>query len=220
MIDWQARHPVLEYINMANVFASEHYQMELPRQATVLADFADAPAIALVRTKGSTLVAVAFEAGASNWPFEPGFVMFCMNAATYLGTDVAASTNRSLHLGEPLVVEGAAGISEATVSDPSGNRTMIAADSAGAFRLPQTAKVGVYSIKVGERPWERFAVNLVSSDESDIAPVAKLIMAGEPVAADTAAVRRENQEVWPWLVGLALALVCLEWAIYNSKVRL
>jgi hypothetical protein len=220
VVDWQARHPVLEYINLGNVYASEHRRMELPRQAHALAEFSDGPAIALVRAKGSTLVAVGFELGSSNWPFEPGFVMFCMNATAYLGADVGASTHRSLHLGDPLVVEGAVGTNEAEVSDPAGGHSTLTADASGGFRLPQTTRVGVYSIKAGERPWERFAVNLLSTDESNIAPVTQLNLSGAAVTAEAAAPRRQNQEVWPWLAGLALALVCLEWAVYNSKVRI
>ena len=220
VIDWQARHPVLEYINLANVYTAEHRRMELPRQAHVLAEFSDGPAIALVRAKGSTLVAVGFELGSSNWPFEPGFVMFCTNATSYLGSDVGASTRRSLRLGEPLAVEAVVGAGEAQLSDPSGKRIPLPADASGGFRLPQTTRVGIYSIKAGERPWERFAVNLLSSEESNISPVPQLNLSGAAVAAETAAPRRQNQEVWPWLAGLALALVCLEWAVYNSKVRL
>ena len=220
VVDWQARHPVLEYINLGNVYTAEHYRMDLPRQAVALAEFSDAPAMAVVRQAGSTLVAVGFSPAQSNWPFEPGFVMFCMNAMSFLGADVTAASGRSLRLGDALAVEAVAGAAEAVVAEPSGARRTLHADGGGGFRLPQTTQVGVWSVKVGGRPWKRFAVNLLSSDESCIGPAAELMLAGAAVHAESTAPRRTNQEVWPWLAGLALALVCLEWAVYSSKVRL
>ena len=33
-------------------------------------------------------------------------------------------------------------------------------------------------------------------------------------------VRLTNREIWPYLAMAALVLVCVEWLVYNSKVRL
>ena len=63
-------------------------------------------------------------------------------------------------------------------------------------------------------------MNLLDPTESDIAPTDEIVLAGLPVEAQTAAPHRANVQLWPYLALLALALVCLEWIVYNSKVRL
>ncbi|UCF17127.1 MAG: VWA domain-containing protein, partial [Phycisphaerales bacterium] len=81
LVDWRPKHPVLKYVNMMNLFAAECYEMVLPRDADVLAEFNETPAIAVVRRNGSVFLLVGFDVLQSNWPFEPGFVLFCYNAA-------------------------------------------------------------------------------------------------------------------------------------------
>lgn len=48
VVDWRPKHAVLQYVNMMNLFAAKCYQMVLPRDAEVLAEFNESPALALV----------------------------------------------------------------------------------------------------------------------------------------------------------------------------
>jgi hypothetical protein len=40
------------------------------------------------------------------------------------------------------------------------------------------------------------------------------------VQAQQNVVKRANFPLWPFLVGLALLIACLEWLIYNLKMRI
>ena len=220
VVDWSASHPVLEYVNLANVYAAKHYKLPVGPDTTVLAEFSDSAAIAVLRRAGSTLVTVGFEIDDTNWPFDPAFVMFCYNAANFLGTEAGASRSPAMKVGEPINVQGGAPGRPGVVTAPGGVNTKLQCDSGGMFRYGATSRVGVYRLAIEGKSAGAFAVNLVDGAESDIAPAREIVLAGEPVTAQSAAPRRENREIWPWLVGLALALVCLEWVVYNSKVRL
>ncbi len=53
LVDWRTKHPVLKHVNLMNLFAAKCYEMVLPRDADVLAEFNETPALAIVRRNGS-----------------------------------------------------------------------------------------------------------------------------------------------------------------------
>lgn len=219
VVDWRSRHPVLQFVGLDNLYAARATRMELPRDAVVLAEFGTSPAMALVRRQGSAFLLVAFDVLQTNWPFEPGFVMFCYNATAFLGLEAAGRPRSDLKVGEAIAIPSG-GQRAATVTTPEGRLVRLAADGSGAFRFPRTDRVGVYRVEVPDRPTAYYAVNVLDERESNIAPAEKIALSTETVKAQSAEPRRTNQELWPWLALAALAVVCLEWFVYNSKVRL
>ena len=218
-VDWRSRHPVLQFIGLDNLYAARAVRMELPRDAAVLAEFGVCPAMALVRRRGSAFLLVAFDVMQTNWPFEPGFVMFCYNATTFLGLEAGERPRSDLKVGEAIAVR-AGGQKTATVTAPDGRIETLTADGSGAFRYPRTDRVGVYRVDVPDYPTAYCAVNILDERESNIAPADEILLSTGTLQAQSAEPRRTNQELWPWLALAALALVCVEWLVYNSKVRL
>jgi hypothetical protein len=70
--------------------------------------------------------------------------------------------------------------------------------------------VGVYTVKVGKKT-QRFAVNLVSREESDIHPKSVEPKADPSSVAGTATQETVNQPLWPYFVLLAFGLTLVEW---------
>ena len=60
IVDWRSQHPVLQYVNMTNLFAAKSHRLALPRDAEVLAEFNESPALALLRRHGGTYLLVEF----------------------------------------------------------------------------------------------------------------------------------------------------------------
>jgi len=220
MVDWRTKHTVLKYVNLTNLFAAKCYQMILPRDADVLAEFNETPALALVRRNGSVFLLAGFDVLQTNWPFEPSFVLFCYNAASFLGMEVGRNQETHLQVGQPIVVEGLGPEIAAQIDGPGVSGTEIKSNSAGSMRFPGTGRVGPYSLSVPDQPVRLFAVNLLDSAESDIEPQRRIVFSGQAVQAQQRALGRSNLPLWPFLVGLALVLACLEWIIYNRKVRI
>ena len=220
IVDWRTKHPVLKYVDMTNLFAAKCHRMILPRDAEVLAEFNETPALALLRRNGSVFLLAGFDVLQSNWPFEPGFVLFCYNAAGFLGMQLGGSQEMNLKVGEPIVVEGLDGQITALIDGPDFSGTEIRSSSSGSLRFPGTDRAGTYRLSIGEQPARFFAVNLLDPKESNIEPVREIVLSGQPVQAEERDLSRANLPLWPFLVGLALILVCLEWIIYNRKVRI
>lgn len=220
VVDWRPRHPVLQYVNLTNLFAAKAFKMSVPRDAEVLAEFNETPALVVVRRQAGLFLLAGFDVLQTNWPFEPGFVLFCYNAVSFLGTDAGQKERTNLRVGQPIVVEGLSPDVVAQISGPEMSRSEITATSAGSIRFAGDDRVGLYSLAVPEQPLRTFAVNLLDPMESDIRPDREIVLSGEVIETRQQPVSRANLPLWPILVGLALAIACLEWFVYNHKVRI
>ncbi len=220
VVDWRTRHPVLQYVNLTNLFVGQGWALELPRRATVLAEFNESPALALLRHEGSTFLLVGFDVLQSNWPFEPGLVLFCYNALNYLAAQVGNGQQHELEVGQPILVEGAAPQGQATIVGPDGADVQVTADPGGTVRFAGTHRAGIYAVNVSEGPRRFYAVNVTDPQESRIEPQREIVFSGVILAAQEQGVRRANVTLWPSLVLAALVLVCAEWLAYNLKARI
>ncbi len=219
IVDWRQRHPALEYVDLSEVHIARHVRMELPRDGKVLAEFGGGSAMGVVHHRGSVFLLVGFNVMDTTWPFQPGLAIFCYNATRYLGMEVGQSQQASLPAGSALTVRGLPGAGPARLTGPHKLSVKLEADASGTYRYPKAARAGQYTLEIPGRPAAKFAVNVLDRDESDIEPQLQLTLSGREVQAE-GELRRANQELWPLLVIIALALVCLEWFIYNSKVRI
>lgn len=220
IVDWRSQHPVLQYVNLTNLFAVKCRKLDLPRDAEVLAEFNETPALALVRRQGSTYLLAGFDVLQSNWPFEPSFVLFCYNAVSFLGAQAGSSGRHELAVGEPISIESVPAEVTATVTQPDTAQVQLTPDPSGTIRFPGTQRVGVYTLEVPDQPRRLYAVNLLDPEESRIEPQGEIKFSSVTVAAQDQVVQRANVPLWPLLVLAALALVCLEWLAYNLRVRI
>jgi len=220
IVDWRSQHPVLQYVNLTNLFAAKSRQLELPRDAEVLAEFNESPALALLRREGSVYLLVGFDVLQSNWPFEPSFVLFCYNALSYLGTQAGSSRQYELAVGAPISIENVPADSLMTLTRPDSSKVELKPGPGGTVRFPGTHRVGLYTVEAPGQPVRLYAVNLLDAEESRIEPEKKIEFSRVTVAAEEQAVQRANVPLWPLLVLAALVLVCLEWLAYNLKVRI
>jgi hypothetical protein len=220
IVDWRSQHPVLQYVNLTNFFVLKGRKLELPRDAEVLAEFNESPALALVRRQGSTYLLAGFDILQSNWPFEPSFILFCYNALSFLGAQVGSGGRHELAVGEPITIESVPAETVLTLTKPDATTVDLKPDPGGTVRFAGTQRAGVYVVQAPGQPAQRYAVNLLDADESRIEPQDQIKFSSVAVAAQDQMVQRANVPLWPLLVLAALVLVCLEWLAYNLKVRI
>lgn len=220
IVDWRSQHPVLQYVNLANLFATQCHELLLPRDAEVLAEFGESPALALVRRNGSVCLLAGFDILQSNWAFEPGFVLFCYNALAYLGAQTGGDERRGLAVGEPIAVDDVPPGAVVTITRPDASTVELSPDPAAAVRFPGTQRVGVYGIEIAGRPKRFCAVNLLDPEESRIEPQKEVSFSDVTIQAQQGDAQRANVPLWPALVFAALALACAEWLAYNLRVRI
>ena len=220
IVDWRVRHPVLQYVNLTNLFAVRSRALELPRDADVLAEFNESPALALLRRDGSSFLLVSFDVLESNWPFEPGFVLFCYNALNFLAAQVGGDEERDLAVADPITIDAMSPEATVTVTRPDASEVDVQPDPGGTMRFPGTYHVGVYAVDVPDQATRFYAVNMLDEEESDIDPRPEIAFSSVTIEAEEQGVARANVPLWPMLVLIALVLACVEWVAYNLKVRI
>ncbi len=220
VVDYRAKHPVLNHVNMENLFVGKYYQMNLPRDAELLAEFDHAPAIGLIQRNNSTFILVGFDVMESNWPFEPGFVMFVYNSISYLAEKAGLSEKTELNVAEPMILQGFKAGTEGIFYGPIYENEKIIVTESGKLHLPIMERVGLYYLEMLDSDPRLFAVNLLNREESNIRPQAQLTVTGQDIKASEVEIKRFNLAIWPYIVATVLLLVFVEWFVYNSKIRL
>ncbi len=231
IVDWRRDHPVLRGINLDSLIINPGRLTE-KRDGTpvsVLAQAQGGPAIVEAGDEQTRVLAVTFDVTASSWPFDPGFVLFTAAGLGYLANDGAATTE-GLRPGATLAERLPAGARNATVVLPDNSRADLLPTGDGRVVYGPLRKVGIYTLSwsgpagaqdstVDGRARRALAVNLLDPQESDIAAADKLSLPSRVVQAQAGS-GGGTRRLWPFMLLLALAVMLVEWYIYNRKVMI
>ncbi len=107
------------------------------------------------------------------------------------------------------------------VQSPSGKAEELTAASSGKVSFTGTDDLGVYEATADTTVFRRFAVNLFDIEESNIAAEPnQSIQIGYVEVAGQPGWEVARREIWKGLLLLGLAVLLLEWYIYNRRVYL
>lgn len=219
VIWWDETHPVLRHVALEYVYVAESDVVAVPKEAEVLAEGPAGPCLFRYSRNGRLCLVQTFAVEDSNIWRKQAFGIFMYNAMRYLG-GVAEAQQGPLHPGEALRIPLAAGTDQATLIRPDGRRELLTADAAGFGYYAGTDRVGLYRVEDGLPNHARYAVNLENPAESDIAPPTQPLKINVQEIEQLALIRTATPEVWRWFIGAALALVLIEWWIYNRRVMI
>jgi hypothetical protein len=88
---------------------------------------------------------------------------------------------------------------------------------AGELVLPALDRVGLYTLDIPVPGYDRMAVNLLDSNESNLVPVDR--PPGD-IGTEIKSSGRSRVELWWWLSALAVPLLLVEWFVYTRRVHL
>jgi len=151
----------------------------------------------------------------TNWPLLPSFPLFLRNVLYTLGNVTDASGEENIQPGQVATLRPGAGVARLEVTDPAGEVTRLERGTRAEFSIGNTDRQGVY-VAAWDGGGRRFAVNLLDADESNLQPRPAIRVGAETVAAGTP--DKRPRELWKWFVLAALAVVVLEWWVYNKRV--
>lgn len=215
-------HPALRYVTHDSLFISKFKLIQPGPDVQVLLEGSRGPAILAISRGPMQIIHCAFDPLESNWPFQHGFVNFLFNAVDFLGHAGEAITTQGLAPGEALTARLPPSATNIQLLTP-GNATpedLKPLDPAqlawGPIKLAGLYRLtwkGSESEQVQNRA---FAVNLLSESEGWISMNDKLEIGQEKVQA------RDRDEsvytpLWPWAIGVCLAVLMLEWWVYHRK---
>jgi hypothetical protein len=235
IVDWRRDHPTLRGLALSAVRLSASRTVETSEDgtATVIASTGTGPAIVSLTSARTRAVVVPWDLDESNWWLEPSFIVFLGQSVRHVTDggpgDARQASRPGVSRGETLPV----GVQAAELTPPDGDRLTVPVDSSGQAIAGPLNEIGLYSLswegdpgpsdtRDGGRSVRQFAVNLASSRASDITPRRELVVKAERVGASGTedGSTRAPQPLWPWLIVACLAIITLEWYVYNRKVQI
>ncbi|MCH7891162.1 MAG: hypothetical protein IH921_06635 [Gemmatimonadetes bacterium] len=223
---WNPAHPVLRFVALEDLRVDRAARIAVPpdlesRSPSLSAEpgresvseivFGNRSLpLMLVTDQTNRIVRVSFALEDSNFPLQPGFPIFLANAMKWLMDEQVALARAPGRIEVPLPMAAVTDL-EGTeiVAWPLSDRTVFVADQPGLYTV------------VGERDRRlRVAVNLTSSERSSVndseLPSGEITTAAAPVVAG--AEPGPSEELWIFLLLLALLLVVVEWATYHKRL--
>lgn len=204
---WDSQHPVMEHLSLRDVVVERGLRWKAEDVARahglVLASDAGKGALIIAAAGEPRWVATSFDLSDSNLPLQGGFPVLLGNTLCWLTGEPQALVR------EPGVVE--VPVTGARVLSLDGKE--VPARALGASTSFDAPAAGFYTLVSADRV-VRVAVNLFDRDV--IGVNRSTLPQGEPPAA--VATSGRGAEPWIVLVGLALALLTLEWLTYHRKL--
>ncbi len=231
LIDVDGAHPLMFAIGLGDVLIAQSRLLSGPTGAIPLAQSLNGPAM-MIAPRGSyeDLVIgfplIEYDADGntninSDWPRKLSFPLFTQNILTYLGGASRFSFSRPFQTGEVISLKMALPYPSIVIRLPDGRNVPLDVRSDGTFVFSETDQIGIYEVSpAGSNQIEqRFAVNLLDRLESDLRVRDELQLGYVEVAA-TRGMEKNRSDYWPWIVLAVLAIILLEWHIYNRRVLL
>jgi hypothetical protein len=236
----EADDPLLSHVSLAEVGVLEASRVPLPAwaRAVVSGDVVarsgqtSAPLLFAGETEGRRIAVLTFDLRCSDLPLQVAFPLLVANLTGWLAPGTGGDLPSQLAPGAPLLFALPPQVDAVRVTRPDGSLARLAVEGGQAI-FADTAQLGVYRAEwqdaAGVPATASFAVNLFSPPESNVRP-ADLVLGnegtlsvaggGEPVGdreADNpgAGVRRARREWWRPLAFAALALLVVEWLVYQ-----
>lgn len=237
VLAWDRVHPVLRDVVLDGLRIAETRVVELTEDssAQVIAELPVGPGIIEVANAEARAIVVPWDVARSTWPWDVGFVVFLASSIDYLSRDAVSvqlgGSPRQIAPGDVLTARLPTDADNPVLIPPAGvgldNRSLVPSPD-GSVAYGPIRRAGVYGVRWrgsagpadaadGERATRFFAANLLSPSESDVRTLAALDLGSRSVEASGKKATR-LREFWPWLVGAALALMMLEWFVFNRKV--
>ena len=232
-----ADNPINHFVDWSNVHVSKAKKITVPSWAQTIVESKGGALVFAGETGGRRIAVVTFDLHDSDLPLQITFPVLFSNLMQYLsrsksltvisGTgvnpaggvvDAVKEANLQALPGDRIEINPHEEVGSVQVTTPDGhNLPVLPLD--GKIIFNQITQVGVYQATYPDHKEiapDLFAVNLFSPEEENISPKESLMIGQKAVAAraETVTVQREY---WPWLAGLALAVLILEWWMYQQQ---
>jgi len=227
IFNWDETHPVLRYVAVETLEVFQWLQLTLPREAVSIIDGQTSSVLAYLARDASQFLISAFglvvkddrsnEMMNTDWVASVDFVVFMQNAIQFLAANLAATGKRSVSPGEPVTLPIPARVAEVKIIRPDGVEAVTPTGQYQTIHYASTRVVGTYRVEPGVPGDNVFAVNLFNPTESNVAPVETVTIGADGAQPQMAGVQ-VSKPAWPYLLLALLALLILEWIIYNQRV--
>lgn len=156
----------------------------------------------------------------TNWPLQPSFPLFILNVVNTLGNVEDAARIQMVQPGETVLLRPEAGVQTLTITSPAGASTVLKRGARADFVYADTEKPGIYQVQRDDGVQRSLAVNLLDTNESTIDPRTELKFGQDDTVEAGKEAIHQPQELWKWILVVALVLLVAEWFFYTQRVSI
>ncbi len=230
IIDVDHQHPLTQWLlDLGDVDIVEARPVSAPPGGTRLIDSNKGTLLAIASREGFEDAVLGFSIYGvdamgervpnTNWPIRRSWPSFVFSVLSYLGGNEGAQAGETVKPGQAVTLKSDSPADQLQVRSPGGANFNVPRGQAGAFHFNNTDELGPYEVLDGSKTIERFTVNLFDQLESSIRPAKdKTIQIGHVSVEGSSPYEAVRQETWKWLLLAGLAVLMLEWYIYNRRV--
>lgn len=216
-------HPVFHFVTLDDLFIWTMPKVVTDGNATVLVEAVEGPVIAEIDQAGVQAIWVAFDPLDSNWWHQRSFANFVPNAIDYLATIGGALVEKGIEPGDAISMLLDRGSTNGLVTLPDGSAQAAHIDDDGVLSWGPARRAGIYevswSLPDGSEERARVAVNMLEESEGRVDAREVLDFSIERVSGQR--IEGASQFVlWPWLLGVGLVILLLEWFYYHRRVAI
>lgn len=206
-----AAHPVTEALNFSGTYLAEAATFVLPPEVTPLLSDRGAPIAFAGESRGVRAISFGFDLTASNLPLEPLLPLLVERSIHWLTAGTYPLDTNTYRAGDSVELLLSPGEHADLLRPDGGSSTLRVEELSHPFSATRDA--GIYTVRQGEKS-RSFAVNLLSSEETNLAARVEPPVERQSGAVSTAAGARE---IWRLLAIGALLLALLESAIPRRR---
>lgn len=216
VIDWNRVHPLTRFANFEEVPIGTAMIYDKPSAAVSIVESLESDLITLYETDARRIVVIGFDIFKSYWPLDVSFPIFVANLIDYSARNRRGMYQPTYATGSTIAIHPEREAESAVVTTPSGDTREFSFEGISTAYMTEMHEAGIYSVKFNTGTEYQLPVNLLSPEESAIAPVGELEVGGREILGSDEVVRT-NQEIWHWLALAALGVLLAEWLIYTRR---
>ncbi|HLG62655.1 MAG TPA: BatA and WFA domain-containing protein [Ktedonosporobacter sp.] len=164
---------------------------------------------------------LSFDLHDSDLPLQPAFPILIQNMTGWFLPQPVGNSGQ-VTAGVPVTVQTWPGADQVTITDPTNLSTAVGPPFP-VTPFARTNNTGIYQVTQrvhGQILHGAFAVNLFDPAQSRLAPAAALpVLHSADFTPNGNTVSRQLREIWPWIAGLLLLLLCAEWWLFSRGYR-
>lgn len=213
VLDWRRQHPVLRYVDVANLHIEEALAIRLQGEAQSLIDGTNTSLLSVIERPRLRLATLAFDPMRSDLPLRVAFPVLMHNLLRWLSPGQGGVTGSQLQAGMPYSVFFEQPVQRVAVQDPEGKQRTYEVQG-NPWLFSDTERLGVYILRAGEQK-HYLTVNLLDAMESDINPSDAFPSLVPDASQPTQHTGLIETPLWPFVLLGATAMLLGEWYVWS-----
>jgi hypothetical protein len=226
LVDIDRTHPIMQYIELFSLLIFEGRAVKGPTGTRELVGGDQGTVLGLAPRDGHQDLVLGFEIVTTgddgtpqtntNWYAERSWPVFLLNVLRHLAGAADATAAPSFLPGDTVRLRVESQIESVDIARGSGSPQTVRTGASGSVEFVDSDMPGSYRVTAGEKLVDIFSINLFSRRESQIKPRETFDLGYETI--QTSAMVETRTEYWRWLLAAALAILAVEWWLYNKRI--